>query len=145
VGAVLRELRNPAAGLLETITEFALLLIVVMLALDSLGVNLDFITSNLTLLLSALLVVVVFLSCWGLRAPAEQLAANYYIRRMLSVGDQVQTATPGGTILSGTVHEFVPLGLILRDPKGAEHFVPARDLMIGLRRQKAVTPGQESV
>jgi small-conductance mechanosensitive channel len=135
VGAVLRELRNPAAGVLETLTEAGILLIVTLVALDLLGVNLTFITSNLTLLLGAVLLVVAFLACWAMRAPAEELVANYYLRRMLSVGDHVETKTHQGTVL-----EFVPLGLILRDPTGDEHFVPARELITGLRRRQGLKP-----
>lgn len=135
IGAVLRELRNPMAGLAETATELGTLLIVVLLSLDVLGVNLTFITGNLTLLLGAVLVVVVFLSCWAMRHPAEELIANYYLRRMLSVGDHVQTKTHQGTVL-----EFVPLGLMLRDATGDEHFVPARELVNGLRRRQGMKP-----
>jgi transcriptional regulator of heat shock response len=40
--------------------------------------------------------------------------------------------------------EFVPLGLVLRDPKGDEHFVPARILLAGLRRRQAVKPEDPS-
>lgn len=133
VGAVLRELRNPLAGLAETAAELGTLLIVTLLSLEVLGVNLAFITGNLTLLLGAALVVVVFLSCWAMRHPAEELIANYYLRRMLSVGDHVQTKTHQGTVL-----EFVPLGLMLRDATGDEHFVPARELMAGLRRRQGM-------
>lgn len=133
VGAVLRELRNPLAGLAETAAELGILLSVSLLALDALGVNLGFITGNLTLLLGAALVVAVFLSCWAMRHPAEELIANYYLRRMLSVGDHVQTKTHQGTVL-----EFVPLGLVLRDATGDEHFVPARELLSGLRRRQGL-------
>lgn len=135
VGAVLRELRSSAAGLAETATEAGILLLGALLALDVLGVNLAFITGNLTLLLGAALVVVVFLSCWAMRHPAEELIANYYLRRMLSVGDHVQTKTHQGTVL-----EFVPLGLMLRDATGDEHFVPARELVNGLRRRPGMAP-----
>lgn len=130
VGAVLRELRNPMAGLAESAIELGTLLVVGLVSLDVLGVNLTFITGNLTLLLGALLLVVSFLSCWAMRHPAEELIANYYLRRMLSVGDHVQTKTHQGTVL-----EFVPLGLMLRDATGDEHFVPARELLTGLRRR----------
>lgn len=135
VGNVLRELRNPAAGLAETVTEAGILLIVALVTLDLLGVNLTFITANLTLLLGAALVVVVFLGCWAMRSPAEELIANYYLRRMLSVGDHVQTKTHQGVVL-----EFVPLGLILRDATGDEHFIPARELVSGLRRRPGLKP-----
>lgn len=135
VGAVLRELRNPAAGVLEALTEGGLLLVVTLVALDMLGVNLGFITSNLTLVFGAVLVVVVFLGCWAMRAPAEELVANYYLRRLLSVGDQVETKSHRGTVL-----EFVPLGLVLREPSGDEQFVPARELIGGLRRRHALKP-----
>jgi len=139
VGAVLRELRNPAAAILESVTEAALLLVVSLVTLDLLGANLSFITANLTLVVGASLVVIVFLSCWAMRAPAEQLVANYYVRRMLSIGDQVETEHHRGTVL-----EFVPLGLMLRDPTGDEHFVPAQSLLSGLRRRPAVKPEDSS-
>jgi hypothetical protein len=135
VGNVLRELRHPAASLAETAVEAGLLLLVGLVTLDMLGVNLGFITANLTLLLGAALVVLVFLSCFAMRMPAEELIANYYLRRMLSVGDHVQFKA-----LQGTVLEFVPLGLILRDATGDEHFVPARELVTGLRRRQGLKP-----
>lgn len=135
VGAVLRELRNPAAAILENVTEGGLLLVVALVSLDVLGANLTFITSNLTLVVGAALVMIVFLGCWAMRNPAEELVANYYLRRMLSVGDHVQTKTYQGTVL-----EFVPLGLILREATGDEHFVPARELIGGLRRRQALRP-----
>jgi hypothetical protein len=135
IGAVLRELRNPAAGAIEAVVEGALLLIVALIALNVLGADLTFVTSNLTVLVVALAAVLVFLACWAMRAPAEELVANYYVRRMLSVGDHVQTKTQQGIVL-----EFVPLGLILRDPTGDEHFVPARELIAGLRRRPALKP-----
>jgi len=132
---VLRELRNPAAAILEGLTEGALLVVVALVALDMLGANLSFITQNLTLVVGVVLVVMGFLCCWAMRAPAEQLIANYYVRRMLSVGDHVQTDTHSGTVL-----EFVPLGLMLRDAKGDEHFVPAVTLLSGLRRLQGLKP-----
>ncbi len=135
VGAVLRELRNPAAGVLESLTEGGILLVVALVALDVLGVDLTFVTANLTLVLVAVLLMIVFLGCWAMRAPAEELVANYYLRRMPSVGDHLQTKTHQGTVL-----EFVPLGLILRDAAGDEHFVPARELIGGLRRRPALKP-----
>ena len=135
VGAVLRELRNPAAGILESVTEGALLLVVSLVTLDLLGANLSFITANLTLVVGAGLIVLVFLCCWSMRAPAEQIVANYYVRRMLNIGDQVETEQHRGTVL-----EFVPLGLVLRDPTGDEHFVPARTVLSGLRRRQAIKP-----
>ncbi len=135
VGGVLRELRNPAAGLLETTTEAAAILIASLVALDVLGANLSFIVSNLTMLLAAFLIIVVFLGCWSMRRPAEQLVANYYLRRMLSVGDHVLSKNHEGTVL-----EFQPLGLILRDAKGDEYFILAEELLAGLRRRQGLSP-----
>lgn len=138
VGGVLRELRNPAAGVLESLTEGGILLVVALVSLDLLGANLSFITSNLTLVIGALLLIVVFLGCWAMRSPAEELVANYYLRRMLSVGDHVETKAHRGTVL-----EFVPLGLILREPTGDESFVPARELIGGLKRRQALKPDSQ--
>ena len=44
----------------------------------------------------------------------------------------------------GTVLEFVPLGLVLRDPTGDEYFVPAQSLLAGLRRRQAIKPEDAS-
>jgi len=135
VGAVLRELRNPAAGIVETAVEFGIVLIGALVAMDVLGADLGFITANLTMVLGSALIIIVFLACWSMRRPAEELVNNYYLRRMLSVGDHVQTESYAGTIL-----EFQPLGVILRDPKGDEHFVPANELIRGLRRRQGLSP-----
>lgn len=135
VGAVLRQMRSPLSGLLEMATEAAILLIVGLVAFDVLGVNLGFITSNLTLVLGGVLLVIMFLGCWAMRGPSEQLVANYYLRRMMSVGDYVENKSHRGTIV-----EFVPLGLILREAGGDEVFIPARELLAGLKRRQALRP-----
>ena len=132
VGAVLREARSAAAGALERLTEGALLVVVALVAIDILGVDLSFLTANLTLAVGAVLLALTFLFGWSMRRPAEELIANYYLRRLVSVGDHISFGD-----VEGTVTRFAPLGLLLRDPKGQEVFLPARHILVGMRRLRS--------
>lgn len=126
-GAMLREMRSPYAGPLETLTEVALLVIVAAIGVDMLGVDISFLTANLSLILGVFLVTVAFLFSWSMRRPAEEIIANYYLRRMVSPGDRIHLGE-----VEGTVESFTPIGVLLRDGKGEEHFVPARNVLDGL-------------
>ena len=64
--------------------------------------------------------------------PAEEIIANYYLRRLVRIGDQVTLANT-----EGTVDRFAALGLVLKDSEGCEHFVPARHVLDGLQRTQS--------
>lgn len=127
VGAMLKEMRSPYAGPLETLTEVALLVIAAAIAVDMLGVDISFITANLSLILGVFLVTVAFLFSWSMRRPAEEIIANYYLRRMVGPGDRIHLGD-----VEGTVESFTPIGVLLRDARGEERFVPARNVLDGL-------------
>ena len=61
----------------------------------------------------------------------EEIIANYYLRQLVRVGDDVQLEQT-----RGVVERFVPLGVLLRDETGNEHFVPARHVLSGLQRSQ---------
>ncbi|PRQ03593.1 hypothetical protein ENSA5_14280 [Enhygromyxa salina] len=129
VGAALRGMRSPYAGPLEAVTEVALLVVVIAISIDVLGVDVSFITSNITMLIAIVLATLAFLLAWSMRKPAEEIIANYYLRRLLRAGDLVDL---GG--IEGTVESFTALGVLVRDARGHERFVPARHVLDGLRR-----------
>jgi hypothetical protein len=62
-----------------------------------------------------------------MRRPAEEIIANYYLRRMINPGDRINLGD-----VEGTVEAFTGIGVLLRDSKGAERFVPARHVLDGL-------------
>ncbi len=138
-GAMLREMRSPYAASLETLTEVALLLISVGVAVDMLGVDITFLTANLSMIIGVGLVSIAFLFSWSMRRPAEEIIANYYLRRMVSPGDRVQLGE-----IEGTIESFTPIGVLLRDASGTERFVPARNILDGLacsgRARRAAKP-----
>lgn len=136
IGAVLQEMKNPYTGVVEGLTEGTIVIIVVTVAVDVLGIDLSFITSNLALIIGTAVISVAFLLSWSMRKPAEEILANYYLRRMVAVGDQVKL---GGA--EGTVERFAALGLVLKDNTGTERFVPAREVLNGLERR----PGAQSL
>ena len=127
VGAMLKELRSPYAGPLETITEVALLVVSAAISVDLLGVDISFLTANLSLIIGVVLVTLAFLFSWSMRRPAEEIIANYYLRRMVSPGDRITLGE-----VEGTIEGFSPIGVMIRDAAGTEHFVPARNLLDGL-------------
>ncbi len=139
VGGALRAARSSAAGALESATEGALLVVIAMVAIDILGVDISFLSANLTLAMGALLLALTFLFGWSMRRPAEELMANYYLRRLVSVGDTISLAD-----VEGTVTQFAPLGLVLQDNKGQEVFLPARHILDGLRRSKRASISGDS-
>jgi len=132
VSSTLKEMRSPYARPLSAISEGGILLIVFTLAIDKLGVDLSLVTANLTLILAAVTLTLCFLFGWSMRRPAEELIANYYLRRMVSVGDRVVLGE-----IEGTVERFAAIGLMLRDDTGELQFVPARHVLDGLRRKAA--------
>ena len=129
VGAVLLEIRSPLAGPAETATEFGLLLVAAIFALGILGIDVSFVTGSLSLLIGMVAATLCFLLAWAMRSPAVEIIANYYLRRMVRVGDDVQLGDARGTI-----ERFTPLGVMLRDGRGTQHFVPARHVLAGLTR-----------
>jgi len=135
VGAVLLEVRSPLAGPAETATEFGLLLVAGIFALGILGIDVSFVTGSLSLLIGMAAATLCFLLAWAMRSPSVEIIANYYLRRMVRVGDDVQL---GDT--RGTVERFTPLGVMLRDARGAQHFVPARHVLAGLTRAGSGPP-----
>ncbi len=130
VGSVLREMRSPYAKPLEGIVEASILVLVFMVAIDTLGVNLSFITSNLTLIVAAVLVTFCFLFALAMRKPAEEIIANYYLRRMVGVGDIIVLDD-----IEGTLEKFTAIGVMLRNKEGVLCFVPARHILNGLRHK----------
>ncbi len=129
VASVLTEMRSPYAKPLAGIAEGALLVIVLTIAIDTLGVDLSFITTNLTLLVGAFTFTFCVLFAWSMRRPAEEIIANYYLRRLVAIGDRVELGE-----FEGTVERFAAIGVVLRDADDALRFVPARYVLDGLRR-----------
>ena len=127
VGAMLKEMRSPYAGPLETVTEVAILVIVIAIAVDVLGVDITFITANLSMIVGVILLTLAFLFCWSMRKPSEEIIANYYLRRMVNPGDRIELGE-----VDGTIESFTPIGVMVRDSGGAERFVPARYVLDGL-------------
>ncbi|HEX2872781.1 MAG TPA: mechanosensitive ion channel domain-containing protein [Polyangiaceae bacterium] len=130
VGSTLKELKSPFAGIAQSATETVVLLVTVTVAVDALGADLSFITSNLVLIFGVIAVTTAFLFSWSMRKPAEEVIANYYLRRMVRVGDFITLNE-----VQGSVEKFTALGVLLRDDEGVEHFVPARHVLNGLQRQ----------
>ena len=134
--AILREVRHPLARLLAGLTELLLMIVVCTLAIDVLGADMTLITSNLTALVAIVAITVAFLFAWSMRRPAEEIIANYYLRRMLRVGDRVEVGGHRGSVVA-----FQPLGVIIvGEDSEAQHFIPAHHVLNGLRRQGAVPP-----
>jgi hypothetical protein len=130
VGAVLHEIRSPLAGMMESIIELGMLGIAVLVAVDLLGIDISFLTSSLGLVLGVVLATLAFLFAWSMRRPAEEIIANYYLRRLVRLGDEVELGE-----VRGTAERFCALGLLLRDAEGRQHFVPARHLLSGMSRR----------
>ncbi len=127
VGVMLKEMRSPYTGLFEAITEVSIMVIVVAIAVDLLGIDISFLTANLSLIIGVFLVTLAFLMCWSLRRPAEEIIANYYLRRIVNPGDRIKLGE-----VEGTIEGFTGIGVLLRDNSGAERFVPARHVLNGL-------------
>ena len=134
VGGALKELKSPFAGIAQSLVESIIMLVTITVAVNALGADLSFITSNLVVIFSIIAVTAAFLFCWSMRRPAEDIIANYYLRRMVRIGDELAFGQ-----VEGKVERFAALGLFLRDESGLEHFVPARHVFEGLRRKPALT------
>lgn len=129
VGGVMKELKSPFAGIAESLTEGVIMLVTITVCVNQLGADLSFITNNLAMILGAFAATAAFLFAWAMRKPAEEIIANYYLRRLVRIGDQVTLAN-----VEGTVDRFAALGLVLKDGEGCEHFIPARHVLDGVQR-----------
>ena len=134
VAGVMKELKSPFAGIAESLTEGVIMLVTVTVCVNQLGADLSFITNNLAIILGALIATAAFLFAWAMRRPAEEIIANYYLRRLVRIGDQVTLAN-----IDGTVDRFAALGLVLKDGEGCEHFIPARHVLDGFQRTQSAS------
>ena len=132
VAGVMKELKSPFAGIAESLTEGVILLVTITVCVNQLGADLSFITNNLAVILGLFIATAAFLFAWAMRRPAEEIIANYYLRRLVRIGDQVTLANT-----EGTVDRFAALGLVLKDTDGCEHFIPARHVLDGLQRTQS--------
>lgn len=132
VAGLMKELKSPFAGLAESLTEGLILLVTVTVCVNQLGADLSFITNNLAVIVGFFIATAAFLFAWAMRRPAEEIIANYYLRRLVRIGDQVTLANT-----EGTVDRFAALGLVLKDSEGCEHFIPARHVLDGLSRTQS--------
>jgi len=132
VAGVMKELKSPFAGIAESLTEGVIMLLTVTVCVNQLGADLSFITNNLAVIVGLFIATAAFLFAWAMRRPAEEIIANYYLRRLVRIGDQVTLANT-----EGTVDRFAALGLVLKDSEGCEHFVPARHVLDGLQRTQS--------
>lgn len=140
IAGVMKELKSPFAGVAESLTEGFILLLTITVCVNQLGADLSFITNNLAVIVGAFMATAAFLFAWAMRRPAEEIIANYYLRRLVRIGDQVTLANT-----EGTVDRFAALGLVLKDSEGCEHFIPARHVLDGLQRTQSailVRPGK---
>jgi hypothetical protein len=132
VAGVMKELKSPFASIAESLTEGLILLVTVTVCVNQLGADLSFITNNLAVIVGFFIATAAFLFAWAMRRPAEEIIANYYLRRLVRIGDQVTLANT-----EGTVDRFAALGLVLKDAEGYEHFIPARHVLDGLSRTQS--------
>ncbi len=134
IAGVMKELKSPFAGIAESLTEGVIMLVTITVCVNQLGADLSFITNNLAVILGALIATAAFLFAWAMRRPAEEIIANYYLRRLVRIGDQVTLAS-----IEGTVDRFAALGLVLKDSEGCEHFIPARHVLDGFQRTQSAS------
>jgi hypothetical protein len=132
VAGVMKELKSPFAGIAESLTEGVIMLVTITVCVNQLGADLSFITNNLAVIVGLFIATAAFLFAWAMRRPAEEIIANYYLRRLVRIGDQVTLANT-----EGTVDRFAALGLMLKDAEGCEHFIPARHVLDGLQRTQS--------
>lgn len=132
IAGVMKELKSPFAGIAESLTEGVILLLTVTVCVNQLGADLSFITNNLAVIVGLFIATAAFLFAWAMRRPAEEIIANYYLRRLVRIGDQVTLANT-----EGTVDRFAALGLVLKDAEGCEHFIPAHHVLDGLSRTQS--------
>lgn len=128
--AMLSDVRNPGVRMLESVAEFAIYFIVLLIALESLGVDTSIVKSNMAIIMGALVIILSFLFCFAMRVPAQEIIANYYLRLKIHAGDEVELNG-----VSGKVHTFTPLGVMIDDGSGTLHFVPAAESLSGLKKQ----------
>ena len=138
IAAVLSEVQSPYAHALEGITELVILIMAATVGLGALGIQMNFISSNLTIVVAAGTVTIGLLFVWAMRRPAEQIISNYYLRRLIHIGDTITIGEQTGEVV-----KFVSLGIILQNNDNQEHFIPAHCVLGGIQRSGKAAPSVE--
>jgi hypothetical protein len=90
------------------------LILVFLAASEQLGFDLSFVTTNVLLVLGAILLVLGIAFVISMRAFLENAVASRALRRELKVGEWLRIGD-----IEGTVHSFSRTGVIVRDAEGS--------------------------
>jgi hypothetical protein len=99
--------------------QVTVLIFVVLAAVEQLGLNLSFITTNVILLVASVLLIIGLSVVVGARTVMENILACQRLRRDLAPGMRIRIAD-----LEGTIREFTIAGVML-DTSGGRTVVPA--------------------
>ncbi|UCG88114.1 MAG: mechanosensitive ion channel [Gemmatimonadota bacterium] len=105
------------------IAEAALMVFVVIIGLAQLGLDVDILVSNMSIIVAGLMLAVAISFGLGVRDIVGNVVAAYYVRQLVKTGDALQVA--GRT---GKVHQLRQTSVVLDTPDGYV-LVPNREFL----------------
>ncbi len=136
-GMMLRELITTGAasahlayaGFLGKVTQYALVVISILVAIDEIGIDVTVLTSILAIVVAALLLGAALAFAFGAKATISNIIAAYYVQKQYTVGQTIQIESARGEIM-----EITPTAVILKTAEGTV-YVPARHFTEHISRQ----------
>ena len=127
-GVVIRDVIATAAssaGLtysktLGRFSQYAVLLVTLLIAVDQLGIDISIITNILMILASAMLFGAALAFALGAKTSISNILAAHYVRKMYEVGHSIRIGD-----MEGQVTEITPVGVVLQSQEG-QVYIPAK-------------------
>ena len=127
-GVVLRDAVTSAArtagiahgNILGAIASYALIIVTVFIGIQGVGINIEFLTILVLILLAGLLLGAALAFGLGARTSVSNILASHYVQKFFQVGQTVKIGEMEGRIL-----EFTATSVILESREGQAH-VPAK-------------------
>ena len=127
-GALLRDLITTATGkagliygnVLGRIVQYSILLITILIAADQVGVNIEFLTEVLDILLAAILFGAALAFGLGAKTSVRNILASYYLQNRYEVGQIIKIGT-----IEGRIIQITPTAVILESGDG-QVAIPAK-------------------
>lgn len=109
--------------IISSIAYYMIVIFVLITALNQAGINTEIITSNITLIIGALLLAFALALGLGSREIVGNLLSTFYARKTYAVGDTIKTKKIEGTI------EAIEGIFIIVKTKDAKLIVPIKDIV----------------
>jgi small-conductance mechanosensitive channel len=110
-------------GIVGTTAQIAVIAFGIVIAISQLGLNVDIITNNITIIVAGVTFGIALAIGWGSKNLAENFLSGYFTKQNFTKGQKVRFKS-----YTGTVKKMNTLGMVLDTPEG-EMFIPHKEIV----------------